>query len=256
MKETRSLLNSLVACGVALLMGSTLAAQAANESVAKVVRISGGVRYKVGNTDWQQLKAGDVLRSGTVVQTAAKAHVDFVLGEGSAPTARPTPSDTMSYTPNAEQNIVRMWENTLLSIDKLTSTQTGADEVTETQLDLKAGHIFGMVKKMSAGSKYEIKIPNGVAGIRGSTYDITAEGLISMLSGSCVVAHMGSNGGIVTQVIMGEQQYDTRTGTLSPMPNVIKQGLERLVKQVSAGFVMAPTLFSPDKTTLRYVSPH
>ena len=68
----------------------------------------------------------------------------------------------------AEQNIVRMWENTLLGVDKLTFTQTGADVVTETQLDLKAGHIFGMVKKMSAASKYEVKIPNGVAGIRGT----------------------------------------------------------------------------------------
>ncbi len=37
--------------------------------------------------------------------------------------------------------MVRIWENTLLSIDKLTVTQTGADVVTETQLDLKAGHI-------------------------------------------------------------------------------------------------------------------
>ena len=70
-----------------------------------------------------------------------------------------------------------MWENTLLGIDKLTVTQTGADVVTETQLDLKAGHIFGMVKKMSAASKYEVKIPNGVAGIRGTVYDISAEGV-------------------------------------------------------------------------------
>ena len=94
---------------------------------------------------------------------------------------------------------MRLWGNTLLSIDKLTSTQTGADEVTETQLDLKAGHIFGTVKKMSAGSKYEVKVPNGVAGIRGTVYDISADGVIKVLSGSCVVAvvaqrnqHIGS----------------------------------------------------------------
>ena len=56
-------------------------------------------------------------------------------------------------------------ENSALGIDKLTSMDTGSDSVTETQLDLKAGHIMGSVKKLSAASKYEVKIPNGVAGI-------------------------------------------------------------------------------------------
>ena len=79
--------------------------------------------------------------------------------------------------------MVRIWENTLLGIDKLTETQTGADVVTETQLDLKAGHIFGTVKKMSAASKYEVKIPNGVAGIRGTVYDISAEGVVKVSVG-------------------------------------------------------------------------
>ena len=72
--------------------------------------------------------------------------------------ARPVAGEMLSYQPSVEQNIVRMWENTLLGIDKLTVTQTGADEVTETQLDLKAGHIFGMVKKMSAG--FEVRGEN------------------------------------------------------------------------------------------------
>ena len=48
MKETRSLLNSLVACGIALAMVSTLAAQTVNQGAAKVVRLKGGARYKVG----------------------------------------------------------------------------------------------------------------------------------------------------------------------------------------------------------------
>ena len=144
MKETRSLLNSLVACGVALAMVSTLAAQSVDQSAAKVVRLKGGARYSTGNNDWQPLKLGDVVRPGTVIQTAGESRVDLVLGDASAPVARPVPSDMISYQPTAEQNIVRIWENTLLGVDKLTEMQTGADVVTETQLDLKAGHIFGI----------------------------------------------------------------------------------------------------------------
>jgi hypothetical protein len=256
MKETRGLLKSLVVCGVALAMVSTLVAQTANETVAKVVRIKGGVRYKVGNNDWMPLKGGDIVKPGTLIQTAADSFVDFGLGSGSTPVAGPSgPSTGLSFQPNVEQNIVRLWGNTLLSIDKLTATQTGADEVTETQLDLKAGHIFGMVKKMSAGSKYEVKIPNGVAGIRGTVYDITAEGVIKVLSGSAVLAYVGPNG-VVTQVILGMQEFDARTGTLSQLPIDVKNALDRLVRDLTTILTLPPTTFTPDRTTIIYVSPH
>ena len=43
--------------------------------------------------------------------------------------------------------------------------ERGADVVTDTELDLKAGHILGTVKKMSANSKYEIKLPKAALGL-------------------------------------------------------------------------------------------
>jgi hypothetical protein len=232
MKETRRLLNSLVACGVVLAMVSTLAAQTVNQGAAKVVRLKGSARYSTGNNVWQPLKAGDVVKPGTMVQTAAKSSVDFVLGDGSAPVARPVAGEMLTYQPTAEQNLVRLWENTLLSVDKMTVTETGADVVTETQLDLKAGHIFGTVKKMSAASKYEVKIPNGVAGIRGTTYDISAEGVIKVLAGSVVLAYVGPDGTVVTQVIMGSQQFDARTGVLSQISPADKTTMQGVVRQL------------------------
>jgi hypothetical protein len=255
MKQTRRLLNGFIACGAALAMVATLAAQPADQSAAKVVRLTGGARYKVGNNEWQPLKVGDVVRAGTVIQTAAKSRVDLVLGDASAPVARPVPSDMISYQPSAEQNLVRLWENTLLSVDKMTETHTGADVVTETQLDLKAGHVTGTVKKMSAASKYEVKIPNGVAGIRGTVFDISAEGLIKVLSGSVVLAYVGPNGSVVTQVIMGLQMFDARTGVLSPLPNTDRTGMGTIVTQLRAGLVPVPTPVSGN-ATMQFVSPH
>ena len=256
MKETRSLLNSLVICGVALAMASTLAAQTVNQGGAKVVRIKGAARYSTGNNVWEPLKVGTVIRPGTVIQTAAKSSVDFGLDDAAAPVARPaSPTDSLAYQPAAEQNMVRIFENTLVGLDKLTITETGADVVTETQLDLKAGHIFGMVKKMSAASKYEVKIPNGVAGIRGTTYDISAEGLIKVSVGSVVLAYVGPDGTVMTQVIMGSQQFDARTGVLSPLPDLDKTGMGRLSRQLFAGLTPAPTSVVADKT-LSFVSPH
>ena len=229
MKETRRILNSLIACGVALAMGSTLVAQSTDQVAAKVIRLKGAAQYKIGDGDWRPLKFGDVVRQGTVIQTAGNSRVDLLLGAAAAATVRPVVSDITTYQPTAEQNVVRMWENTLMGIDKLTEVQTGADVVSETQLDLKAGHISGSVKKMSAASKYEVKLPIGVAGIRGTVYDISAEGLAKVLSGSIVLAYTGPNGSTLTQVIMGLQMFDARTGTLSPLPDPDKTGLNSLV---------------------------
>jgi len=255
MKETRSLLNSLVACGVALAMVSTLAAQTADQSAAKVVRLKGDARYSTGNNNWQPLKVGDVIKPGMVIQTASNSRLDLALGDGSAPVAQAASSSTLAYRPSAEQNLVRIWENTLLGVDKLTETHTGADVVTETQLDLKAGRITGTVKKMSAASKYEVKIPNGVAGIRGTVYDITADGVIKILSGSAVMAYPGPDGTPVTQVIMDMQQFDARTGVLSALPDSDKAGLRSIVSQLQAGLAPALTPVAADKTLL-YISPH
>jgi hypothetical protein len=240
MKKTQSILNSLVACGVALAMVSTLAAQSVDQSAAKVVRLKGAVRYSTGNNDWKTLKLGDVLKPGAVIQTAADSRVDLVLGDATAPVARPVPSDMMSYQPMAEQNMVRLWENTLMGVDKLTAMGTGMDVVTETQLDLKAGHITGSVKKMSAASKYEVKLPNGVAGIKGTIYECYAEGLIKVREGAVVVAYPGANGAIVTQAIMSMQMFDIRTGTLSPLPDPDRTGLDTVIKELQAGFFMEP----------------
>ena len=255
MKETRTLLNGLLTCGVALALVSTVAAQPADQGAAKVVRLSGGARYKIGSGDWQPLKVGDVVRAGTVIQTAAKSRVDLVLGDTSAPIARPTPSDVVTYQPTAEQNVVRLWDNTLLSVEKLTEMHTGADVVTETELDLKAGHITGSVKKMSAASKYQVKLPNGVAGIRGTVFDITAEGVIKVLTGSIVLAYVGPNGAVVTQVVMGLQMFDARTGVLSTLPNTDQDGIRGWINVMRTGFITAPTPVSANATLL-YISPH
>lgn len=248
MKETRSLLNSLVVCGVALAMVSTLVAQTATQGTGKVVRLKGAVRYSTGNNVWQPIKVGDVVKPGTTIQTAANASIDIALGDSAASTPRPVPGEMLSYQPNADQNMFRLWENTLLSVDKLTIIQTGSDEVTETQLDLKAGHIFGSVKKMSAASKYEVKIPNGVAGIRGTTYDISAEGVVKVLVGSVVLAYVGAGGTMTTQVVMNNEQFDARTGALTALPaNFDKSGLKAVTPRSQPILVPAPPPF---------VSPH
>lgn len=242
MKYTRSLFSALVAASVAFAMVSTVAAQAIKDGAAKVVRIKGSARYSTGNNVWQPLSVGDVLRPGSVVQTDrdSGSYVDLVLGDGSVPLVAPRLSagatapaaggyavaTPASSRPMAQQNTVRLFENTVLGIDKLTATETGADAVTDTQLDLKAGHILGNVRKMSAASRYEIKLPNGVAGIRGTVFHIWADGRIQVASGTVVLSLADAAGNVQTRVITAGNEYNPRTDQILPLATDVIQSIE------------------------------
>src|SRR5437868_872625 len=130
MKQNRNLLNTLVGSALALALVSTAVAQGM-DSAAKVVRVKGPARYTTGNNVWQPVRPGDVLRAGTVIQTGTEegSYVDLVLGDGKAAVPQPVTyrpgipdsmaSSGMSFRPSAEQNVVRIWANSALGIDKL-----------------------------------------------------------------------------------------------------------------------------------------
>ena len=91
------------------------------------------------------------------------------------------PALTTTTHAAAEQNVIRMQADTVLAIDKLLISNTGVDAVSDTELDLRQGTIFGNVKKLSATSQYLIKMPNGIAGVRGTTFIISANGDITVI---------------------------------------------------------------------------
>jgi hypothetical protein len=262
----KRLTTGLVACALALAMVSSVTAQSVTQGKARVVRIGGHARFTTGNNVWQPLHVGDIVRPGTVIQTENKegAFVDLVLGDGSGslgmaaagggPSAAATP---ITYRPSAEQNVVRIWQNSALGIDKLSSTDTGADVVTETQLDLRAGRVLGTVKKMNSASKYEIKLPNGVAGIRGTFYDVTADGVVRVSSGSVVLAYMAADGTVTTKVVVAGQQFDARTGEVTPIPEDVLRIMDTVERTLLAmGYSGKEHTEFTDDHTIYHVSHH
>jgi len=263
MKQNRNLMNSMIGCALALALVSTAAAQGAMDGAAKVVRAKGPVRFTTGNNIWQPLHVGDVVRAGTVVQTSTEegSYVDLVLGDGSAAvpqpvTYRPGIPDSMAshltFRPSAEQNVVRIWANSALGIDKLTAMQTGADTVSETQLDLKQGRITGNVKKMSAASKYEVKLPNGLAGVRGTLFDIQAIGIVKVYVGSMVVAWVDpKTQNVTTQTVMGGQAYDAPNNQVSPLSAATMGELQALsLALMVGGGEVTPASLASDRTVI------
>src|SRR4030095_13236477 len=97
------------------------------------------------------------------------------------------------------------------------TTKTGAGEVNDTQCDLRSGRMFFSIKKMDQSSRFEIKVPNGVAGIRGTIGMVSADGVMAILSGSGVLAYSKSDGTLVTQVVPGGYVFDAPSNNLSRM---------------------------------------
>ena len=228
-KFTHLLTGAVLALAVVL-----LASRAAADTIAQVVQVvqvKGQARYATDNKTWHTLKQGDILLPGVVIQTATHSTVDIQLVDrdtttgavqpvnkaGSASAFTPPASGLIYVTDEAKFNIVRIFESSVLAVDKLIVERTSVDEVAETQLDLRAGHIMGNVKKLSAASKYEIKIPNGVAGIRGSFYEFWASGLLKMLSGSSILALVGSDGVVNTWLVNALHGFNPADSAIYPL---------------------------------------
>lgn len=247
MKLTNKTLTWMVAgmVSIALVVGAN--AQTTKERTGKVVRIKGAARYSMGNKTWQPLKVGTVLKAGSVVQTAADSYADIVLNEEATAETVSMPRHVTSPTaliPSgggsggnkvSEHDVVRVQSDSVLAIDKVSATDTGADRVTETELDLRSGSIFFSVKKQAAASRFEVKLPNGVAGIRGTMGIIYADGRIVCGAGSVVSAFTDSTGKVTTKVVPGGSQFNNSNGQTSAIGGPLSGTIQTLAQETSYG---------------------
>lgn len=267
MKQTRILATWLAVCAVALAMATNATAQSSRERVGTVTKVKGAARVSSGNNIWRPLKAGDILRAGMVVQTAGSSFVDIVIGDAGDATASAVVTPVRAGAGGGggaggsggkaavQQDVIRVTADSVLAIDKLSSMQTGADKVTETELDLRSGKIFGAVKKQSAASRFEVKIPNGVAGIRGTIFSISADGVVSALDGAVWVAWT-VDGVTSTKMVPHGYRFDIRTPNVEPTP-IPESERQSMIEMAKAGLIAGytdKTKFIADRTIL-YVSP-
>lgn len=180
------LLSKLLACVVAL--GAMLVAESAQAAAGKAVvrAVRGSADYSDGSGSWKKMKVGVTLKQGAMIRTAAESSVDLFLDQNGP--------------------VVRVTEKSELGLDRLTFEKTGVETVVDTGLNLKDGRILGNVQKLAQTSKYEVKTPNGVAGIRGTEYDISANGRVLVITGSVVVVAGGQ-----THVVNAGETFDPST---------------------------------------------
>ena len=240
MKHVQTLVFAAI-WGFVLMLGAGAGAQSIQPGVVTVVRIVGEARYSLGDGVWHPLVAGKILAPGAVLQTGHDATVDIILGKKILmPQAEPIPdrislatdSDVrgfVSYKPSAEQNAIRLMSDTMLAVDKLTVSDTGVDTVSDTELDLRQGRIYCSVKKLSGASQYLIKIPNGIAGVRGTLFVIDASGYVGVLKNSVVLSIIGSDGKPTTVVVGEGTRFNPQTGQISPLPPDMINELDQII---------------------------
>jgi hypothetical protein len=204
-----------------------VAAAAEVPQAIHIIQVKGQARYSSDYKKWQQLKAGDVIGPGALLQTAEKSTVDLFVSDRELPPG-PTPAalDASAKAPLAgpqRENVMHLTANSVLGIDKLLRDQDGAVEASEIQLDLRDGQVIGRFGQPSPGSKFEIKFNRGVAGVRQGVYAINATGAVRVSSGAVIVAETLDGSSLVTKMVAANQMFDPRTGTVTQVaPGEIK----------------------------------
>ena len=191
MKNYKLLLAGVMGGAVMLF---NLAALADNDrpGVVTVIGLQGRAQYSIdGGHTWTPAVVGKVLAAGSLLRTDDKSVVDVLVGKTSAEETAEFLQHNQRFNPapnilpRVERNTIRLRPNTTLGIDKLTVSETDSSEVSDAELNLKKGRIFASVKKVDPSSQYFIKIPDGVAAVRGTQIELDTDG---SLNSSCSVS--------------------------------------------------------------------
>ncbi len=229
-------------CGLAMVAVSWAFSARAYEGTAKVQAIpSGSAQYTVDGTFWATLEKGAVLKQGATIRTDAMGVVDLYLGK------------------NGPQ--VRLAPQTTLALSTLTYDEGAGETIVTTELGLTTGKIQGVVRKMSAASRYEVKTPVGTCGIRGTKYEITSTGRVTVESGFVDVMYTppGASAPVKFEVPAGytfDPMLNNGQGGVIPTPGTIRDQLNQDLRDLQqftspeervTVWIPAPTWMMPDR---------
>ncbi len=274
MKNLKTLITT-VALGLLAAAISSVQAQQSRPGFATAIRTQGIVTYTLGDGKWYPLVPGKYLPPGSSIHTGENGTVDIILGKSiQLPQAKWTPDrisqapdspvrGMVTYKPSAEQNMVRLIANSTLAIDRLNTTDTGADTVSDTELDLKEGKIYASVKKLSGASQYLVKIPNGVAGVRGTWFSLGSDGGVAVYesaNGGLLMAVTYKGATFTVQVnegqmyVVGNNAGGSGQPTTVTIPPELKQTLKQIFDSVKTTYTPENIQYAEDKTVTTHVS--
>lgn len=122
-------------------------------SQAKVSDLSGEARYlKKGASDWLDVSEGLLLSEGDKVKTGSASQVTLQL-QGANKTAE------LIVRPESEFTFQTFHHDPATNVDM-------------TLLDVEIGNILVKAEKLVGESKFEVKTPTSIVGIRGTVFEV------------------------------------------------------------------------------------
>jgi len=136
------------------------------EGSVRVRAIKGKATYsKAGRTNALQERMQ--FAAPVILQTSADSHVDLHL--------------------RVNGPVLRLLPNSELSLMKLQYTGSASDTVVNTRLNLRAGSMLGVVRKLSSASVYEVATTGNMISIHGTDYLAYATGDLVIFKGLAVI---------------------------------------------------------------------
>jgi len=159
-KRLMSILKTTLCLCVCMVGLATIGFAEDIERVAKIGTISGKAFVKFsGQKAWLPADEGMILKERDIIQTRKQTQVVLYLMDG---------------------NVVSAWVDIKANSQLRISELKGADgkETRKTLLDLGMGKILIKVQKLyGEGSKFEVKTPTSIVGVRGTTFAVEVEGI-------------------------------------------------------------------------------
>lgn len=167
---------------------------------AQAAEVRGAVRVTDASKQWRPLRAGAAVGAGHLLQTAMESAADIIVAGGGSANAR-----------------VLMQSDTVIAVQGLPSAAAN-----ELQLDLRLGWLTLTGTPGPESPLCEVRFPKGVAGARGATFNITAEGHVKVMAGTVVVKMLDDQ---PARTVAAGMQFNAQTGEISAAPagNVMPQ---------------------------------
>ena len=135
---------------------ATMAMAADMQRSAKILEMEGSVEVKAASGSWAPASLDMALVQGDMIRTKAKSFV-LLNVDGMAQTAT-----------------VEVKQNTLMTLAELIEDRDAQTQ--STLLDLALGEVLIKAKKLhSEKSRFEVKTPTSIVGVRGTTFSVAVE---------------------------------------------------------------------------------
>ena len=114
----------------------------------------------------------------------------LILGKGAAvpigAVVKTGPGSAVDLAFSHNMGVVRVLQNSTLSLDKFSVPESSAPGAIELQLNLMAGTMAGFGQKPSPSARCQIKVAHGIADVSGAKYRLDAQGYLVLLEGTAM----------------------------------------------------------------------